>query len=72
MIYILQQRTKSEDLKLYCLEYLRATQSFAYTLTVLRELDASARKEIGLLGGNKGLLAILDRLRVDNYKEIIC
>lgn len=45
------------------------THSFKYTCSVLRELDGSARKEIERLGGNKGLIAILDRLRIHNEDE---
>jgi geranylgeranyl diphosphate synthase, type III len=72
MIGILKQRTTSEDLQLYCIQYMRdETQSFAITLTVLRELDAGIRKEIERLGGNKGLTEILDRLRLDSCKNFI-
>ena len=72
MIDILKQRTTSEDLKLYCIQYMRSeTQSFAVTLAVLRELDAAIRKEIERLGGNKGLIEILDRLRLDSCKNVI-
>ena len=68
----MKQRPTSEDIKLYCIQYMQdETQSFAYTRTVLRELDLSARKEIERLGGNKGLIAILDRLRVENGDEVI-
>ena len=42
------------------------THSFAYTRAVLRELDTGARKEIDRLSGNKGLMAILDRLRIES------
>ena len=44
----------------------KETGSFAYTRRVLHELDFGARKEIDTLGGNKGLVAILDRLRVES------
>jgi hypothetical protein len=49
------------------------TQSFAYTRSVLHELDSGARKEIEKLGGNKGLIAILNKLRIDigNDSEVI-
>ena len=45
------------------------THSFAYTRAALRELDTGARKEIDRLGGNKGLIAILDRLRIESGNE---
>jgi geranylgeranyl diphosphate synthase, type III len=69
---ILKQRTTSEDIKLYCIQYMRdETQSFAYTRAVLRELDFGARKEIERLGGNKGLVTILDRLRIESGDEVV-
>src|SRR5205809_2955866 len=64
---ILKQHTTSENIKLYCVQYMRdETHSFEYTCSVLRELDLGARKEIERLGGNKGLIAILDRLKVES------
>ena len=65
MIYILKQRTTVDSLKSYCVRYLREeTHSFAYTFSVLRQLDTDIRKEITRLGGNKGLIEILDMLRL--------
>ena len=62
----------SEDIKLYCIQYMRdETHSFQYTRSVLRELDLGARKEIERLGGNKGLIAILDRLRIESGNEAV-
>ena len=67
IVDILKQHTMSEDIKLYCIQYMRdETHSFRYTCSVLRELDLGARKEIERLGGNKGLIAILDRLRIES------
>lgn len=40
------------------------TQSFAYTLRVLHNLERQARDEIERLGGNPQLSAILDLLSV--------
>jgi len=48
----------------------KETGSFAYTRRVLHELDYGARKEIHKLGGNKGLIAILDRLRIESGDEV--
>lgn len=70
-IDILKQHTASEEIKLYCIEYMKGTGSFAYTRRVLHELDFGARKEINALGGNKGLVAILDRLRVETGDEVV-
>ena len=50
---------------------MKGTGSFAYTRRVLRELDFGARKEIENLGGNKGLTAILDRLRIESGDEVV-
>jgi hypothetical protein len=47
------------------------THSFEYTRAVLQELDLGARKEIEKLGGNKGLIAILDRLRIESGNEVV-
>ena len=47
------------------------TQSFAYTRAVLRELDMGARHQIEKLGGNKGLIAILDKLKIENGNEVV-
>ena len=45
------------------------THSFAYTRAVLRELDHGARNEIDRFGGNKGLIVILDKLRVESGND---
>jgi hypothetical protein len=69
---ILKQHTTSEVIKLYCVQYMRdETQSFVYTRAVLRQLDAAARAEIGRLGGNAGLIAILDKLALESGNEAV-
>jgi len=69
---ILKQHTSSEDIKLYCIQYMHdETHSFAYTCSVLRELDLGARREVEKFGGNKGLISILDRLRIESGEECI-
>lgn len=40
------------------------TNSFTYTENVLSNLDRQAREEIKRLGGNEGLVMILDRMKV--------
>jgi geranylgeranyl diphosphate synthase, type III len=68
---ILKQRTTSQDLKLYCIQYMRnETCSFAYTHAVLGRLDLQARKEIDRLGGNKVLTEILDGLKIESGDEV--
>jgi len=63
---ILQKRPTTPTLKVYAIKYLReTTKSFAYTLNVLASLEWQVREEIHRLGGNKGLEAIMDYLKVD-------
>jgi hypothetical protein len=47
------------------------TRSFLYTRAVLQKLDLGARREIDKLGGNQGLVAILDRLRIETGDEVV-
>jgi geranylgeranyl diphosphate synthase, type III len=57
-------------MKLYCVQYMSdVTHSFEYTRAVLSELDRGARKEIERLGGNKGLVTILDKLRIQSGND---
>jgi geranylgeranyl diphosphate synthase type 3 len=63
---VLQKRPTTPTLKNHAINYLRNhTQSFAYTLSVLANLEAKTRMEIARLGGNEGLEAIMDLLHVD-------
>ncbi|XP_015117516.1 geranylgeranyl pyrophosphate synthase [Diachasma alloeum] len=59
---ILRQRTKDVEVKKYCVTLLEKFGSFAYTRTVLEELDRKARDEVERLGGNPLLLKVLDGL----------
>ncbi|CAL7936110.1 unnamed protein product [Xylocopa violacea] len=59
---ILRQRTKDIEVKRYCINLLEKFGSFAYTRTVLEELDKKARDEVERLGGNPLLLKVLDDL----------
>jgi hypothetical protein len=47
------------------------TRSFAYTRAVLRELDLGVRREVDRLGGNEGLISILDHLRIESGEEYV-
>ena len=52
-------------MKHYAVDYMRTqTRSFAYTRTVLAQLQTQARAEIERLGGNPALVVILDLLVV--------
>lgn len=59
---ILRQRTKDIEVKRYCVNLLEKFGSFAYTRTVLQELDKKARDEVQRLGGNPLLLEVLNEL----------
>ena len=59
---ILRQRTKDIEVKRYCVKLLEKFGSFAYTRTVLEELDKKARNEVQRLGGNPLLVRLLDEL----------
>ena len=66
---VLQKRPSTPTTKRYVIDYMRGhTQSFAYTLRVLQNLERQAREEIERLGGNPQLSAILDSLSVDSPK----
>eukprot|EP00730_Choanoeca_flexa_P019462 TRINITY_DN9504_c0_g1_i1.p1 TRINITY_DN9504_c0_g1~~TRINITY_DN9504_c0_g1_i1.p1 ORF type:complete len:309 (+),score=60.55 TRINITY_DN9504_c0_g1_i1:75-1001(+) len=62
LLNILKQRTSDVDLKKHCLRCMEKTGSFAYTRTILNDLEATARQQIADLGGNEPLLAIVDHL----------
>ncbi|KAK1118956.1 Geranylgeranyl pyrophosphate synthase, variant 2 [Melipona bicolor] len=64
---ILRQRTKDIEVKRYCVNLLEKFGSFAYTRTVLEELDKKARNEVQRLGGNPLLVRLLDELI--NWKD---
>ncbi|XP_076170780.1 terpene synthase-like [Ptiloglossa arizonensis] len=59
---ILLQRPTDYDMKRYCVELIEKFGSFAYTRTVLKELDTKLRDEIQRLGGNLLLEQHLDNL----------
>lgn len=61
---IIRQRTRDVEVKKYCISLLEQFGSFQYTLDTLRSLDKEARHHIEELGGNPGLLQVLDSLRV--------
>ncbi|XP_076172555.1 terpene synthase-like [Ptiloglossa arizonensis] len=67
VINILKQRTRDHDVKQYCIKILEKYGSFAYTRTVLEELDLKIRDEIQRLKGNPVLLQFLDQLM--NWKD---
>ncbi|KAJ7267526.1 isoprenoid synthase domain-containing protein [Mycena rebaudengoi] len=62
----LRQRPRTPTLKIHTIAYLDThTHSFAYTMSVLRNLEQQIRAEVARLGGNKGLESIIDRLSVN-------
>ncbi|TFK68466.1 terpenoid synthase [Pluteus cervinus] len=66
ILNILQKRPTTPTLKIHTIDYLRThTESFSYTLTVLKQLEAQVRGEIKRLGGNSGLEKLMDYLHVN-------
>jgi geranylgeranyl diphosphate synthase type 3 len=65
LINILKQRTENEDVKKYAVAYMEKTGAFAYSRTVLAELDQKARGLLISHGGNFYLSQILDKMRVE-------
>ncbi|CAL7947129.1 unnamed protein product [Xylocopa violacea] len=66
---ILKQRTNDIELKRHCINLLKKCGSYAYTGTVLEELDKQARDEIARLGGNPVLIKVLDDLLSWKYQS---
>ncbi|XP_071878606.1 geranylgeranyl pyrophosphate synthase quemao isoform X1 [Bombus fervidus] len=62
ILNILRQRTKDNEVKRYCVSLLEKFGSFAYTRTVLEDMDKEVRKKIQCLGGNPLLVRVLDEL----------
>jgi len=62
---ILKARTTDPELKHRAISYLKyQTKSFDYTLQVLGTLKKQITEEIHRLGGNEGLIAILESLKI--------
>ncbi|ORZ00130.1 geranylgeranyl pyrophosphate synthase [Syncephalastrum racemosum] len=64
LLNILQKRSNSVELKQYALQLLERTQTFAYCRQYLADLEARAREEIQVLGGNIMLEKIIDSLTI--------
>ncbi|XP_043193433.1 geranylgeranyl pyrophosphate synthase-like [Amphibalanus amphitrite] len=64
VVNIIRQRTTDVEVKKYCISLLKQFGSFDYTKQTLQRLDAEAREEIALLGGNPHLERVLDSLKV--------
>ncbi|XP_076763612.1 terpene synthase-like [Xylocopa sonorina] len=59
---IIKQKTKSIELKRYCVSLLKKYGTYAYTRTVLEELNKKIREEVEHLGGNPLFDKLLDDL----------
>lgn len=57
-------------MKRYCVNLLEKFGSFAYTRTILDELDKKARDEIDHLGGNPLLVRVLDELKSWKLQDV--
>lgn len=65
LLDVLKQRTTDRELKLDVIRYLKdKTKSFAYTLSVLDELESQLRQELKRLGGNSALEKLFDLLHI--------
>ena len=62
ILSILRQRTKSVEVKKYCVTLLDKFGSFEYTRKILTDLDRQAREEVERLGGNPHLVVVLNEL----------
>ncbi len=51
------------EVKKYAVSLLREAGAFQHTRGVLQELDSKLRSEVERLGGNEGLVALLDELK---------
>jgi geranylgeranyl diphosphate synthase type 3 len=60
---ILRQKTTETEVKKYCIQYLNAIGSFAYTREVLLGLEKQLVQQIEELGGNPFLTSLIDRLK---------
>lgn len=79
LINILKQRTKDEEVKLYAVNYMESTGSFAYTRKVVRQLRDKALSLIEDIerqgeqkeGGGDGAMvrAILDKIVESTLKD---
>jgi hypothetical protein len=71
-IDVLQKRLTTPTLKIHAISYLKDhSESFEYTVSVLRVIEAKTRAEIAKLGGNIGLDRIMDPLHVDETNIMV-
>lgn len=69
LLNILKQRSNSTELKLFALQLLEKTNTFAYCRQFLQVLETEAREEIQMLGGNRMLEKIMDALSIKVAEE---
>jgi len=70
VLNVLQKRPTTPTTKKYIVGYMdNATNSFAYTRSVIANLEKQAYAEVARLGGNKKLEKILERLHVDEIPK---
>ncbi|WVO15164.1 hypothetical protein L204_102808 [Cryptococcus depauperatus] len=67
ILNVLQKKTTSLSSKQHIVDYLRDhTHSFAYTRSVIKQLEKAIMEEIMELGGNKGLEAVIRSLALED------
>ncbi|KIK04422.1 hypothetical protein K443DRAFT_93211 [Laccaria amethystina LaAM-08-1] len=72
ILNVLQKRLTTPTLKIHAISYLKDhSESFEYTVSVLRVIEAKTRAEIAKLGGNIGLDRIMDPLHVDETNIMV-
>jgi len=65
LLNILKQRTESEQVKRYAIEYMNECGSFEYTLAALKTLRDEMLREVEELGGNDVLVSLIQSLSKD-------
>ncbi|CAL1528662.1 unnamed protein product [Lymnaea stagnalis] len=63
VLNILRQRTTDNDVKRYCVGYLKKVGSFEYTQKVLGQLEQELLVEMKALGGNPHLSLLIEELK---------
>jgi geranylgeranyl diphosphate synthase, type III len=69
VLNILSKRTEDVELKKYALQCMGETNTFEYTLKVLKSYEQKILEQIEKLGGNEDLVKILKYLMLQIPKQ---
>jgi geranylgeranyl diphosphate synthase, type III len=69
VLNILSKRTEDVELKKYALQCMGETNTFEYTLKVLKSYEQKILQQIESLGGNEDLVKILKYLMLQIPKQ---